>query len=262
VTKKKKKKAGGTKRSAVSASTKATRTKGQTAVAEASEGQLPISADKRAIRDRLAEGIIKALIEKGKKKGYLTYEEMNEDLPDEAVSPNRLDSLLMTLDELGVQLLDEAELAKRKEEDFTESDASPAKAKGAGTKADRLLERELIEGEAKRIDDPVRMYLTQMGEIPLLTREEEINLARKIELTRLAFRRKVLESDYCSRSAEEILQQVHDGTLPFDRTMKMSSTENLVRAVVKKRLPQNLGTANQLLERNAAMFQADSPQQT
>ncbi len=255
MTKKKKKKAGGTKRSAVSASKKATRTKGQAAVAKASEEQLPISADKRAIRDRLAEGIIKALIEKGKKKGYLTYEEMNEDLPDEAVSPNRLDSLLMTLDELGVQLLDESELAKRKEEDFAESDAPPAKAKGAGTKADRLLERELIEGEAKRIDDPVRMYLTQMGEIPLLTREEEINLARKIELTRLAFRRKVLESDYCARSAEEILQQVHDGTLPFDRTMKMSSTENLVRAVVKKRLPQNLGTANQLLERNAAMFQ-------
>ncbi len=254
MTKKKKKKTGGTKRSAVSASKKATQAKGQTAVAEASEEQLPISADKRAIRDRLAEGIIKELIEKGKKKGYLTYEEMNEDLPDEAVSPNRLDSLLMTLDELGVQLLDESELAKRKEEDFTESDAPLAKAKGAKTKADRLLERELIEGEAKRIDDPVRMYLTQMGEIPLLTREEEINLARKIELTRLAFRRKVLESDYCARSAEEILQQVHDGTLPFDRTMKMSSTENLVRAVVKKRLPQNLNTANQLLERNAAMF--------
>jgi RNA polymerase primary sigma factor len=94
-----------------------------------------------------------------------------------------------------------------------------------------------------------------MGEIPLLTREEEISLARKIELTRLAFRRKVLESDYCSRSAEEILQQVHDGTLPFDRTMKMSSTENLVRAVVKKRLPQNLDTVNKLLERNAVMFQ-------
>ena len=254
MTKKKKKKAGGTKRSAVSASKKATLAKGQTTVGKVVSEQPSISADKRAILDRLAEGIIKALIEKGKKKGYLTYEEMNEDLPDEAVSPNRLDSLLMTLDELGVQLLDEAELAKRKEADFTESDAPSAKAKGAGIKADRVLEQELIEGEIKRIDDPVRMYLTQMGEIPLLTREEEINLARKIELTRLAFRRKVLESDYCARSAEEILQQVHDGTLPFDRTMKMSSTENLVRAVVKKRLPQNLGTANQLLERNAAMF--------
>ena len=54
---------------------------------------------------------------------------------------------------------------------------------------DLVLEEEL-EREVRKIDDPVRMYLTQMGEIPLLTREEEISLARKIELTRLAFRRK------------------------------------------------------------------------
>ncbi len=245
----------GTTKSTGGASTKAAGAKGQTGVAKTRVEQPPISANRRAIREKLAEAAIKALVEKGKKKGYLTYEEMNADLPDEAISPNRLDSLLMTLDDLGVQLLDEVDLAKREQEDFAESDAGPAKAKDAGAKADRILERELAEGEAKRIDDPIRMYLTQMGEIPLLSREEEINLARKIELTRLAFRRKVLESDYCARSAEEILQQVHDGTLPFDRTMKMSSTENLVRAVVKKRLPQNLGTANKLLEQNTAMFE-------
>lgn len=163
---KRKTKAGGTKKSTGGASAKA-------------QGQQPaISADKRTIRDRLSESIIKSLIEKGKKKGYLTYEEMNEDLPDEAISPNRLDSLLMTLDDLGVQLLDEAEVAKKEQEDFTEGDADLAQAKETSTKADKILERELIEPEVKRIDDPVRMYLTQMGEIPLLTREEEINLAQ------------------------------------------------------------------------------------
>ena len=252
---KRKTKAMGTTKSTGDASTKAAGAKGQTGVAKTRVEQPPISANRRAIREKLAEAAIKALVKKGRKKGYLTYEEMNADLPNEAISPNRLDSLLMTLDDLGVQLLDEADLAKREQEDFAESDAGPAQAKDAGAKADRILERELAEGEAKRIDDPIRMYLTQMGEIPLLSREEEINLARKIELTRLGFRRKVLESDYCARSTEEILQQVHDGTLPFDRTMKMSSTENLVRAVVKKRLPQNLGTVNELLERNASMFQ-------
>ena len=76
---------------------------------------------------------------------------------------------------------------------------------------DLLLEHELAETAVRRIDDPVRMYLTQMGEIPLLTREEEISLARKIELTRMAFRRKVLESDFSANQAVEILQQVHDG---------------------------------------------------
>jgi len=98
------------------------------------------------------------------------------------------------------------------------------------------------------------MYLTQMGEIPLLSREEEISLARKIELTRLAYRRRVLESDYCARGAVDILQQVNDGVLPFDRTMKMSTTENLIRSVVKKRMPENLETANKIFDRNTELF--------
>ena len=112
----------------------------------------------------------------------------------------------------------------------------------------------MIESESRKIDDPIRMYLTQMGEIPLLTREEEISLARKIELTRIAFRRKVLESDYCARTAIEILQQVDEGALPFDRTMKMSSGESQERMVVKNRLPANIETVTKLLDRNIDLF--------
>ncbi len=214
----------------------------------------PVDKSKEAaFRAEIAEKMITAIIEKGKKKGYITYEQMNDELPDEAISPNRLDSLLMTFDEMGIRILDEADVAKLEAQEFGEGD----KAGGgkADAKADKVLERQLVEGDAKRIDDPVRMYLTQMGEIPLLTREEEINLARKIELTRLAFRRKVLENDYCARNALEILQQVHEGSLPFDRTMKMSTAENLIRPVVKLRMEGNISTANVLLDRNSDMFQ-------
>ncbi len=202
--------------------------------------------------NNIAEAMIKTIIAKGKEQGYLTYEQLNDELPDEAVSPNRLDCLLMTLDEKGIQLIDEADIAKRGEADFSESDIKDAEKLSKAD--DNILENALKSGAAKRIDDPVRMYLTQMGEIPLLTREEEINLARKIELTRLAFRRRVLESDYCARNAVDILQQVNDGALPFDRTMKMSSTENLVRSAVKTRMPENIDTANKLLDRNTVMF--------
>jgi RNA polymerase primary sigma factor len=160
----------------------------------------------------------------------------------------------MTLDEAGVQLIDEADVPRYRKEPVEESDEEFSKE--PEVVEDLLLEDQIEETEGRRIDDPVRMYLTQMGEIPLLTREEEISLARKIEFTRLAFRRKVLECDYCARHAVEILQQVDDGSLPFDRTMKMGSGESEVRAFVKNRLPQNLETITKLLNRNQELFAA------
>ena len=77
----------------------------------------------------------------------------------------------------------------------------------------------------EKIDDPVRMYLTQMGEIPLLTREEEISLARKIELTRKQFRKEVLSSGFGLACAIEILEDVVRGELAFDRTLKVNQQD-------------------------------------
>jgi RNA polymerase primary sigma factor len=204
-----------------------------------------------AVKLKAAEQHIKAITEKGKRKGYLTYEEMNEDLPEELVTPARLDNLLATLDEMGIHLVDEADVEKETEEHFEETDVD----KDEQLKEDELLEKQLAGDEvARRMDDPIRTYLTQMGEIDLLTREQEISLARKIELARMAFRRKMLESDYCARNAVEILQQVHEGTLSFDRTMKISTAENLVRSVIRKRMPGNIETVNKLLKKNAVLF--------
>ncbi len=222
---------------------------------KASKKATPIQ--KALTPEDIVQARIESIIEKGRKRGYLTYEEMNEELPDEAVTPNRLDNLLMTLDEMGVNLLDEADLEKKQKElqGTDEGFSEEQKQEVSTLDEDLLLERQLAEeAEARRIDDPIRMYLTQMGEIPLLSREEEISLARKIELTRMAFRRKVLESYYCATTAVEILKQVHSGTLPFDRTMKLSTAENLVRSVLKKRLPHNIETAQKLINLNYSLF--------
>jgi len=208
-----------------------------------------------------AEEQIKAITEKGKKKGYLTYEEMNDDLSEEVITPARLDGLLATLDEMGISLLDEADVEKQAEaeekfEPAEESLDEEEAVREEQLKEDELLEKQLV-GEVdfvRRIDDPIRTYLTQMGEIPLLTRENEISLARKIELTRMGFRRKMLECDYCARNAVDILQQVNEGILSFDRTMKISTAENLVRSVIKKRLPRNIQTVNELLNVNQILF--------
>jgi len=99
-------------------------------------------------------------------------------------------------------------------------------------------------------DDPVRMYLTQMGEIPLLTRQEEISLARRIEITRQQFRSKLLECDYVIQVAVKVLRRVYDGELPFDRTVQVSVTDHLEKEQILGRFPHNLHTLEVLLRRN------------
>lgn len=107
----------------------------------------------------------------------------------------------------------------------------------------------------KASDDPIRMYLSQMAEIPLLTREQEISLAKKIEITRKQYRRSLLESDYALRATVEVLQKVHSGELPFDRTIKVSLTERLTKEQISQRMPHNLRTLEPLIAQNQADFE-------
>ena len=216
---------------------------------------------------------LKELIDLGKANTYLTYEELNLWLPDEMVSPEKLDALLMTLDEMGIRLVDEADVAQPAKGAKPKVAVAPEPAAAVTVRVvieekplppemqapaaedddelDLSLEEELAEASNKRIDDPVRMYLTQMGEIPLLTREEEIFLAKRIEVFRKIFRSKVLESDYCLQQAVEILQQVDEGDLPFDRTMKISTAEGQAnKGTIGHRIPLNLESARKMLERN------------
>jgi RNA polymerase primary sigma factor len=109
------------------------------------------------------------------------------------------------------------------------------------------------EGDAA-IDDPVRMYLMQMGEIPMLNRDNEVAAAVQIEATRLRFRRTLLCSDFVLHASIELLQKVADGALRLDRTIEISVTNTTEKKRILKRIGPNLVTARRLLALNQADY--------
>jgi RNA polymerase primary sigma factor len=188
---------------------------------------------------------LKALLETGKRNGYLTYSQVKAYVPDDSADTTKLDQVLAKLEDLGIDLIEDSEAEDREGEPSARAAEEPQSE----------LELSFVDdGDGRHIDDPVRMYLTQMGEIPLLKRDEEIALAKKIEITRKRFRRRVLECDYALRTVVETLKKVHCGELPFDRTVKVSLTENLEKDKIIQRMPHNLKTLDFLMEQNVQDF--------
>ena len=98
------------------------------------------------------------------------------------------------------------------------------------------------------------MYLSQMGNIPLLSRSREIFLAKQIEITRKRFRRTLLESDYALDIAVDTLEKVQSGELPFERTLRTSETENVRKEQILGRMPVNLKSLRSLMQLNVDDF--------
>jgi RNA polymerase primary sigma factor len=183
---------------------------------------------------------IKALVQKGKEKGFLTYEELNDILPDNTLmQPEKIDEILMMLDELGIDLIEETEVETR---DTT------------GTEGEKSQEEESKFDESvtitEKIEDPVRMYLTQMGGISLLSREEEISLAKKIETTRKGYLRKIFKSDFSQEACLKILEDITNGVLPFDRTLAINVELENHKERLLRQFPKKARILKTLLKKN------------
>jgi RNA polymerase primary sigma factor len=115
---------------------------------------------------------------------------------------------------------------------------------------------DVLEGSSENIatDDPIRMYLMQMGEIPLLSRAQEIVAAKNIEKTRTLFRHWMLGSDFVLQGAAALLRRVRDGELRLDRTIEVSVTNTSEKKLILKRLGPNLHTLGVLLQQNSIDF--------
>jgi len=193
---------------------------------------------------RLGDSDLAALIAAGRAQGYLTFDQVNEYLPDEAVDPEKIDALLVALEEQGIELCDTPPEPGR------DPAEAPVAIGGVPTRRDEAI----TTPPSNAGNDPIRMYLAQMAEIPLLTRREEISLAKRIEVTRKRFRRAILGCAYSLRTTVDTLRRVHEGGLPFDRTIKVSLTERLTKEQIQARMPHNLETLEQLMDRSRTDF--------
>ena len=272
---------------------------------------------------------VRSLLDIVVSRKWLSYEELNNTLPDDMVDPERVHELLVEIDRRGVELVDEMEFKARAwRESRKQADAQTgagasaaeveAKPRGPRIVGDRparamtvvggertgeagwtrmnwgirtqsthapivrvahgpkpgsppsnddalldedeaeelhndLAAAELAAAEqGKRIEDPIRVYLAQMGTIPLLARDEEIRLSKKIETMRMIFRRRCLECDYILTHATTTLRQVQTGELPFDRTMRISTLDPQAKEKIARRIPYNLATIDKLLAQSGA----------
>jgi RNA polymerase primary sigma factor len=182
-----------------------------------------------------------AMIDAAKAQGYMTYQQVDEYLPDEGGDPRMVDDLILLLDDFNIELINDPNAPNDDEPPEQEvkekklPDGLPAALKPLIGPETTLSSR-----------DPIRMYLSQMGNIPLLTRAKEIFLAKTIEITRKRFRRTTMQSDFAITIALETLEKVNARELPFERTLRTSDTENAKKEQIEGRMPVNLPTLREL----------------
>jgi RNA polymerase primary sigma factor len=148
---------------------------------------------------------VRQLINIGKEKGYLLYDEVNEMLPSEITSSDELDDLFNTFGSAGIEVIDSDQKYLR--------DDKPIDRTAEGSEE---LELDLTPGALDKTNDPVRMYLREMGTVPLLTREGEVEIARRIERGKLAVIKSISRTPLVAKKVIELGDQLHNG----DRTIR------------------------------------------
>ncbi len=148
---------------------------------------------------------VKNLIDLGKEKGFLTYEEVNDVLPPDVTSPEVIDDIMVLFSDMDIEILDSESAEKRAAKKKSES-ASPAK---EGSEAISSFD----DSTYGKTDDPMRMYLREMGQIPLLSREGEIAIAKRIEEGQIEVCQATVSTQVAIDAVLDLAEQLKKGEL-------------------------------------------------
>lgn len=152
---------------------------------------------------------IEELVAIAKEQGYITYEEINEILPISFDSAEQIDEILIFLGGMDIQILNQSEVERQKErkKEAKELEALPKRMEGSS-------------------DDPVRMYLKEMGSVPLLSREEEVEISKRIEKAQIQIEKIIMRFRYSTREAISIAQYLISGKERFDKIIAEKEIED------------------------------------
>jgi len=200
-----------------------------------------LAIDEKFEQEPEHEHDIDTLIEVGKEKGYLTYGDVNDMLPDEmATSADDLDDLITTIGTQGIDLLDGPKFGDK---DFEAEDGDD-------------VELDLTPGTLEKTNDPVRMYLREMGTVPLLTREGEVEIAKRIERGQLRVMKAISRSPIVIREIMALGEDLRRGVRNVKEVV-IFDEEELTEEVVQSRVKVTVGRIDALLKHQKRIAQLE-----
>jgi RNA polymerase primary sigma factor len=180
-----------------------------------------------AIDEKYTDDVQK-LLDMGKEKAFLTYDDINQELPEGLVSPDDIEEIFATLGAEGIVISDS-------EEKFLDSAAA---ASGADKKLDEIAEEELeldlSPGTLDKTNDPVRLYLREMGVVPLLTREGEVAIAKRIERGKIRAQKAISRSPVAIAELIRIGKELADGELSIREIVTFNEQEGITEDKIEE----------------------------
>ncbi|MES2659035.1 MAG: RNA polymerase sigma factor RpoD [Verrucomicrobiota bacterium] len=195
-------------------------------------------ANKRRIDTPEIQEKIRELIKLAKEQDYLTYDDINEILPNDLVDPDDVEAIMERLRNMEFDIIDASEVDRYKDKKRDEGDGDEE-----DVKADQKLDI---------LDDPVRMYLKQMGQVPLLTREQEVEISKRIEDAEIEVARHLHLFGFVTDSYLELADKLNKGKERFDRVILDKKIESRERYM--KGLPKLCDQLKQLHHENDDLF--------